>query len=499
MRVDITYKNGIVTIISYLYILLFVYAAMSKLLDFENFRVQIGQSPMLSSHAELVVWFVPFFELAIAILLLIPRMRLFGILSSYYLMLLFSAYIFATINFSDYVPCSCGGILEELTWHQHLVFNLFFCALAGIAILLYKPEAAHGFALKLSTSILILSGLSSVAILTVVLLFQNQVSLSRDDSFSRIFEQHLYVKIAEKKLKYHGYYFAGEANDTLYLGNSSSPLSILAVDSTLNTIHNYNIKLDNLELPFRKVILRISPPYFYLTDGTIPAIFSGALTDWNATQVKGIKSRFSAIEIADSTIILFRGKSTKNRETILGSFSHLSDKWNINYNDNLLQKQVDGVFDSDGMMHYNRKLNALIYLYYYRNQYVVADKNLNLLFRAHTIDTNTQAKIKVAKLPEGQKKLLGPSQIINNYSCTAEDLIFINSNLRNSSETVKERRKSAIVDVYNLTTKEYEHSFHVLMNEGKKLQGMHATPTRIYFLIDDLLVSYHYSANKSTR
>ncbi len=39
-----------------LYILLFVYAAVNKLLDIEKFRVQIGQSPMLTDIAWLVAW-----------------------------------------------------------------------------------------------------------------------------------------------------------------------------------------------------------------------------------------------------------------------------------------------------------------------------------------------------------------------------------------------------------------------------------------------------------
>lgn len=38
-------RHVVVQIISYLYILLFVYTAISKLLDFENFGIQLAQSP----------------------------------------------------------------------------------------------------------------------------------------------------------------------------------------------------------------------------------------------------------------------------------------------------------------------------------------------------------------------------------------------------------------------------------------------------------------------
>lgn len=492
MKLSIHSKAIIVEIVCYLHVLLFVYAGVSKLLDYENFKVQLGQSPMLNVHSGWIAWFIPSSELVMAILLLIPSTKLLGIFASYFLMLLFSAYIFATLNFSDYVPCSCGGILEEMTWHQHLIFNLIFCALALIAIFFYNASA-HNFAIKFRSTILLQLGLSSGAILAVVILSQNQSRISNDDSFSRIFKQHLYVKIAEKKLKYRGYYFAGSDNDKIYLGNLDSPLSVLEVDSILSTVHDYNIKLDNYDLPFRSVNLRISPPYFYLTDGTIPAIYKGELTDWSATRSNGFNSRFSAIEVADSNTIFFRSKSTKTRETILGRFRRKSGNWEITNVDDLLQKQIDGVFDSDGMMHFNKERNMLVYLYYYRNQYVVADNNLNLLFRAHTIDTNTQAKIKVSSLQSGQRKLSAPPQIVNNYSSTARNLLFINSNLRTSIETAKDGKESEVVDVYNLDTQKYEHSFLIYKGTSKKVQGMFATPTRIYFLIDDLLVAYRYA------
>ncbi len=54
----------------------------------------------------------------------------------------------------------------------------------------------------------------------------------------------------------------------------------------------------------------------------------------------------------------------------------------------LLQKQVDGIFCTDGMMSYCKKSGKLIYVYYYRNQFICADSNLHLIYRGNTIDTN---------------------------------------------------------------------------------------------------------------
>ena len=50
-------------------------------------------------------------------------------------MSMFTAYIYILLNYSSFVPCSCGGILESLTWKEHMLFNIGFMAAAVIGIL----------------------------------------------------------------------------------------------------------------------------------------------------------------------------------------------------------------------------------------------------------------------------------------------------------------------------------------------------------------------------
>ncbi|MBZ4041240.1 MauE/DoxX family redox-associated membrane protein [Flavobacterium hibisci] len=127
-------KSMVIQIICYLYVLLFVYAAVSKLLDFENFQVQLGQSPLLSAFAGEISWSVPLFEILTAVLLTIPKYRKVGLLAAFALMVLFTAYICFILNFSSFVPCSCGGILEKMVWKEHFIFNCLFIALAVTAM-----------------------------------------------------------------------------------------------------------------------------------------------------------------------------------------------------------------------------------------------------------------------------------------------------------------------------------------------------------------------------
>lgn len=126
----------VVIIFRYLLILLFLYAAANKLLDYQKFTVQIGQSPILIGYATFIAWFIPVIEIVIAALLFHNKTLVIGLYASYGLMTMFTGYIVVILNFAERVPCSCGGILDKMGWHEHLIFNTVFTLFALSAVLL---------------------------------------------------------------------------------------------------------------------------------------------------------------------------------------------------------------------------------------------------------------------------------------------------------------------------------------------------------------------------
>lgn len=133
-------KPYIPYVASMLFVVLFVYAATGKLLDYQQFQVQLGRYPILNTYGDTVAWMVPVFELVAAFLLLFDKYRLSALYISLGLMTVFTTYILLILNFSDDIPCSCGGVLEDLGWTEHVVFNLAFMALAFFAILFAKKR-----------------------------------------------------------------------------------------------------------------------------------------------------------------------------------------------------------------------------------------------------------------------------------------------------------------------------------------------------------------------
>jgi hypothetical protein len=132
----------IVEFIVFLFVLLFLYAAGSKLTEYNNFVGQMGKSPMLTDFAPVLAWAVPAGEIVISIMLIVPKTKLIGMYAAFGLMVSFTFYIIAILTLSRELPCSCGGILSSLGWTEHLIFNIAFVlfSLIAIAIMTSKQQ-----------------------------------------------------------------------------------------------------------------------------------------------------------------------------------------------------------------------------------------------------------------------------------------------------------------------------------------------------------------------
>lgn len=128
----------LINIISSLLIILWIYTGTNKLLDYNETFVQMSRSPFIASMAGFLSYAIPIGELALVLLLVIHRTRLWGLYLSYLLMALFTGYIWLMLNFATDLPCSCGGILSSMTWQDHLAFNVVFTIMTAIGILVHR-------------------------------------------------------------------------------------------------------------------------------------------------------------------------------------------------------------------------------------------------------------------------------------------------------------------------------------------------------------------------
>ena len=118
----------------YILIFLFTYTGVTKLIDHTIFNSSILQSPIISNYATVISWLIPLLELSIVVMLAFDKYRQTGFLFSLLLMTIFTIYIIYMILFIPHLPCSCGGILKELSWSNHLLFNSLIIVLILISL-----------------------------------------------------------------------------------------------------------------------------------------------------------------------------------------------------------------------------------------------------------------------------------------------------------------------------------------------------------------------------
>ena len=481
MKSNLPLKRILVEIICLLYVLLFVYAAVSKLLDFENFQVQLGQSPLLSAYAGYLVWFIPSVEILIALLLSIPSYRKIGLLSGFGLMIMFTVYIYLILNYSSFIPCSCGGILEQMSWNEHFYFNLAFCLFAVVAF--YLSAENKWYFLITTSSVLLISSL-----LMIGLFISAEEIVTKRNNFVRKFPPFPAQRDTVIDLDASNYYFAGTGDSTVYLGNPTAPALITEFESSLLKPVIYHFQIKDTLFNFLNIKLSVDPPYFFVYDGKVPCIFKGKLEKLTAVLQTEKIPGFTKAKVVDSSTFIIR---TLNpfREHLLATLS--VDRGTVRAAPDLLEKQFDGLFDTDGILNYSRKLQRFVYVYYYRNEYIVTDKDLHLIDRGNTIDTTTQAVIKTQYVTsKRERKFSAPPLMVNRLSAVNRNLLFVNSTLPSRYEEKKMWKNANVIDVYDVISKLYLMSFYIYKIDGEKITDMVVTDTHLYAIIGAKLVVY---------
>ena len=134
-------KFSLVQIIRVLLITLFTYAGISKLLVSHVFEQQLFQSPVIPQQiVPYLTYFLPGFEILLAASLIADQFIKFSLLIAFMVMLFFSLYLIGLIIFFTKVPCACGGILGDMGYPTHIIFNMIFTFLTGYAFSKYLDE-----------------------------------------------------------------------------------------------------------------------------------------------------------------------------------------------------------------------------------------------------------------------------------------------------------------------------------------------------------------------
>lgn len=130
-------KENILKFICGIIAAIFFYAAFSKLTDYDKSVGEMRNQIFSATTANILTWLIPTIEIILTFVLLFPNTRKIALWASLFLLSTFTIYIGVVMTgVFGRIPCSCGGILKNMSYGTHLIFNLFFVSLAvlGLAI-----------------------------------------------------------------------------------------------------------------------------------------------------------------------------------------------------------------------------------------------------------------------------------------------------------------------------------------------------------------------------
>ncbi|TKC08985.1 hypothetical protein [Pedobacter frigoris] len=341
--------------------------------------------------------------------------------------------------------------------------------------------------LKLRVCILILVfaiGTSSVIILYLIADKVNHHA----NNFLRLIPPHAISKKETWNVPSNSFRITGITDDNIYLYH------ILFTDNMLKyniakkdtTFIKWHLK-GNEKMKFNSERVFIDSTNFYIMDGGTSTIFKGDVFNWEAQKIRFNQLKFSEAKPLPDSTFLFRNFDRRTGFQIGKTFRMDS----LKFTSKLLEMQNNEPLSTDGMFHYDTTLSRIIYLYYYRNQFICVDKDLNLLYRGKTIDTTSIAKIKTRKRTvNGEISMASPPLTINKMSCVGGGYLFVNSALLANNENKKLFDSNNVIDVYNLVNGKYKLSFYLSSHSGEKMKEFRVHNKMLIVLYDHYLIRY---------
>jgi hypothetical protein len=339
------------------------------------------------------------------------------------------------------------------------------------------------------TKITLIAGSFALSTAFVIILFlMSEDMIHKRNSFLRLFPSHSIMPKDTFDIQYDTWYIAGTTNNTIYLGNYTAPLYLLVIDRGFSETKQVRIDLEGINsYKFWSIRVKVDSPNFFMTDGTIPVIFKGTTSDWKATNFSYDSTYFLDMVPLSGNSLAVRSMNT-NSNNMLGKIT--PDTRQTNFFHDILKKQVDGMFCTTGDMEYDNLTGKLVYVYNYRNQYIVMDSMMNVEYEGKTIDTISRAQIKVAKLSAHNKSVMAaPPLMVNKRARISEEWLFVQSNLLAKNENLDAFNSSSVIDVYSLKDKEYKYSFYIKDFNKTKMRDFCVIDKRIIILTGNYILS----------
>lgn len=334
--------------------------------------------------------------------------------------------------------------------------------------------------------------LGSLLVIFCLALYSGRADHS-SNGFIRLIPPHVAIPERIWDLRVNSYYLAGCTDSHFYLGNHTNPQFISTIDQVLAdpSVHRLSMSSAGGRIA-RSLLITVDSPRVYLYEGVTPSIVQGTLSDSMLHRFPG-KFYFNLAMPLSPVSSIFRVVDDHGKNILV---KQLNDS--LNKADNILEKQVDGIFCTEGSLEVEPRTNRLVYTYAYRNQFIVMDTNLHVLYKARTIDTVSHVNFTVGYIPsQRQITLSSPPRFVNKKTAVSGNYLFIHSALRADNDESSIYDAGSPIDVYSLLDGKYLFSFFLPDYQKHKIRDFRIVGNTLVALYDHY--AYTYKLNIPTK
>ena len=132
-------RKMVVEVICIILLLNFFYEGLYKLFDLHGYGLYITRAPFLKGVGSLLKYIIPFGEIGLAALLVIPGYRRKALYLAMGGFILYVIWIMGVILFTNYLFTAYHPQWDKQTWMQKMLISMGFCWMAFIAVILATP------------------------------------------------------------------------------------------------------------------------------------------------------------------------------------------------------------------------------------------------------------------------------------------------------------------------------------------------------------------------
>lgn len=338
----------------------------------------------------------------------------------------------------------------------------------------------------LNLSIILLASVTAVAGLFIA----SKKSTLSSGSFSRKMPPHQIMPQRFIDIAFNSYYIAGATTEHIYFGNKAAPGHLLRATHDLRDTVHITIEFPVDSVLRQSVRLAVDSPYLYAFAGRSANILLAKLND----SVFKFLPHNNKIYFTDGIALtknkfLFKTYDLQEHKTVLTTEEIAAQR--ISFYPSLLEQQGDGVFSTDGMTVFSPQAKAIAYIYYYRNKFTILDTAMKIRIQSKTIDSIHTAKISLDKIASKNAVTFSkPPTTVNKASCMDSSRLYIYSSVLAANQSKNEFDIAATIDVYKLTSGQYEFSFYIPDFRGVRVTDFRIFGKSLYVLHGRFAYSY---------